>query len=111
MSKPAFSMYDLQSGAKKLNTVEPPPADSKGSKGSSSGHDQAAVESLENLYDKHNGDLDAIFYELKADPSKAKKPHHRPKNAKEFAEKYLEGYYSIIDNEADNIAEAKSSHK
>ncbi len=49
------------------------------------------------------------FAELKADPSKAKKPHHRPKGAKEFAEKYLEGYYSLVEDEA-HIAEAKS-HK
>jgi hypothetical protein len=48
------------------------------------------------------------FGELRADPSKAKKPHHRPKNAKEFAEKYIEGYYSLV-AEGD-VADAKS-HK
>lgn len=49
------------------------------------------------------------FGELKADPSKAKKPHHRPKNAKEFATKYLEGFYSLVDD-IDATADSKS-HK
>lgn len=47
------------------------------------------------------------FAELGADPSKAKKAHHRPKDAKEFANKYLEGFYSLVDDAAD----AKSHHK
>jgi hypothetical protein len=51
------------------------------------------------------------FAELKADPSKAKKPHHRPKNANEFATKYLQGYYSIIDSDIDAAADSKTSHK
>jgi hypothetical protein len=42
------------------------------------------------------------FKQLNADPSKAKKPHHKPKNAKEFAKKYLDGFYSLIDNDADS---------
>ena len=48
------------------------------------------------------------FGELRADPSKAKKPHHRPKNAEEFAVKYLQGYYSLVEDDA--VADAKS-HK
>lgn len=51
------------------------------------------------------------FAELKADPSKAKKPHHTPKNAKEFASNYLKGYYSVIDTDNDTAADSKSSHK
>jgi hypothetical protein len=50
------------------------------------------------------------FAELKSDPSKAKKPHHRPKNEKEFATKYLQGYYSVITSEEDDSADAKA-HK
>lgn len=44
------------------------------------------------MYHKYDGNLDEIFGELKANPAKAKKAHHKPKNAKEFAEKYLAGY-------------------
>lgn len=59
------------------------------------------------------------FGELKQDPSKALKPHHRPKNSQEFAEKYLQGYYSVIPGsdddhgvvDADARADSKSSHK
>lgn len=51
------------------------------------------------------------FQELKADPSKAKKPHHRPKTAKEFATKYLEGFYSLIEGDDDAAADSKFSHK
>lgn len=48
------------------------------------------------------------FDELRANPSKAKKPHHRPKSAREFATKYLQGYYSVIE---DTEADAKESRK
>eukprot|EP01031_Cornospumella_fuschlensis_P036710 gene36710-44532_t len=108
MSKagPGLSISDLQSAAKKLNTVDEP-ADRKPAKADAS--ERSAIEALEDLYDKHDGDLDRIFGELKADPSKAKKPHHRPKNAKEFATKYLEGYYSLVSDT--DVAEAKSHHK
>lgn len=50
------------------------------------------------------------FEELKADPSKAKKPHHRPKNAKDFAVNYVAGYYSLVDDSLDARADEKS-HK
>lgn len=47
------------------------------------------------------------FKELNADPTKAKKPHHTPKDKHEFAEKYLAGFYSVIeDTDAD-----EKSHK
>ncbi len=45
---------------------------------------------------------------MNADPSKAKKPHHRPKDARDFAVNYLAGYYTVID--ASSEADAKS-HK
>lgn len=48
------------------------------------------------------------FGELNADPSKAKKPHHRPKNARDFAVNYLAGYYSVIDSASESDAK---SHK
>ena len=48
------------------------------------------------------------FQELGTNPEKAKKPHNRPKNAKEFAVKYLQGFYNLV---GDDNAEAKSSHK
>jgi hypothetical protein len=48
------------------------------------------------------------FGDLQTDPSKAKKPHHRPKNAKEFASKYLQGFYSII---SDQAPDAKADSK
>jgi hypothetical protein len=85
-AKPAFSISDLQSGAKRLNTVDAP-SESKNAEAKPV-FDRAALEPLEDLYDKHNGDLDLIFAELNANPAKAKKPHHRPPNAKVFAEKY-----------------------
>jgi hypothetical protein len=50
------------------------------------------------------------FGELKEDPTKAKKPHNRPKNATEFAEKYLKGFFTLTES-ADSAADEKSSHK
>jgi hypothetical protein len=41
------------------------------------------------------------FEELKANPSKAKKPHNKPKGAKDFAEKYMQGLFSLVDEDAD----------
>ena len=98
MSK-AFSIADLQSGAKRLNNVQAPTAGASIHSDSKSSFDSEALIPLEELYLKYDGDLDLIFKELNANPSKAKKPHHRPKNAKEFADKYLAGYYSIVEEE------------
>eukprot|EP01040_Poterioochromonas_malhamensis_P002911 gene2911-3096_t len=104
-AKPVFSLNDLQKGAKSLNATE---TTSHGSKDTS---DVEARRALEDLYEKYDGDLDRIFDELRADPSKAKKPHHRPKDAREFAVKYLEGYYSLVkDEDIDSRADSKS-HK
>ena len=58
MSKAGFSIADLQQGAKKLNTVEPP-AESKISTGSKQISEEE-TRPLEDLYHKHHGDLDAM---------------------------------------------------
>ena len=47
------------------------------------------------------------FAELNQDPTKALKPHHKPKDGLDFATQYLQGFYSVIDSEADS----KASHK
>ena len=61
MSAPAFSMADLQRGAKKLNSVSDTPAESKSdAKSSSSDSDSAALKSLESLYNSCDGDLDLM---------------------------------------------------
>ena len=41
----------------------------------------AALQAMEDIYNKHGGDLDLIFAELNANPAKAKKPHNRPKSS------------------------------
>jgi hypothetical protein len=59
---PAFSLADLQGGSKRLNTV---PTDTKASKGTSSGAgdcdlDPVLVDTYKDLYNKYDGDLDAM---------------------------------------------------
>ena len=54
--------------------------------------------------------ISGSFAELKCSPAKAKKPHHRPKNAREFAEKYMQGFYSAVHDEEDCNTDEKS-HK
>ena len=111
-AKAGFSLSDLQQGAKRLNHTETKssPVGSDILNGSKPSHeDNEALAKLETLYEKCDGDLDLIFKELNANPSKAKKPHHRPKGSKEFALKYLQGYYSVIE---DDMSQADSkSHK
>ena len=51
------------------------------------------------------------FGELKCNPAKAKKPHHRPKEAKEFAEKYMQGYYSIVEDAMEQPEQASADSK
>jgi hypothetical protein len=46
------------------------------------------------------------FNELGANPTKAKKPHNRPKSDREFAEKYLKGFYDLVAEDR-GFAEAK----
>jgi hypothetical protein len=109
--KAAFSLADLQQGAKKLATVAEPEAAKKTESKDDAAAAAAALESLEQLWGKHGGDLDLIFGELKANPAKAKKPHHAPKNAREFATRFVEGYYSVIDGSSDDVAAESKSHK
>ena len=155
--KAGFNVADLQKAQKKLNTVET--AEGKtDSKPSSSSADNKALGSLEELYEKHGGDLDLMyvipanplslslcfvtflcfcdqgikqrvgkqlkyykpsnpnpdtlahrFGELKCNPAKAKKPHHRPKDAKEFAEKYMQGYYSMVEDAIEQQEQATAA--
>lgn len=51
------------------------------------------------------------FAELSANPAKAKKPHNRPKNASEFARKYLQGFYSLVEGEDEDSRADSKSHK
>jgi mannose/fructose/N-acetylgalactosamine-specific phosphotransferase system component IIB len=57
MSKAGFSIADLQHGAKKLNTVEPP---SEKAQAKSVVLNEEEVQALEELYQKHDGDLDLM---------------------------------------------------
>jgi hypothetical protein len=53
--------------------------------------------SAEQLYTKHNGDINAIFAELGESPEKALR--HPPASAHEFAEKYSQGFYTATSAE------------
>ena len=59
MSKPAFSIADLQSGAKKLNEVIP---DEKGSNESKESkiENAEAIDNLVRLYNRSDGNLDIM---------------------------------------------------
>lgn len=114
-SKPAFSLADLQKGAKALNTAV---VETEKKAGAQTKDDAAAsaatLDSLEKLYEKHAGNVDLIFDELGANPAKAKKSHHAPKTAREFALKFSKGYYDVIEGSLDDdAAESKSpsAHK
>jgi hypothetical protein len=99
MLKPSFNIADIQSASKRLNSVENVEAKKADSKPIMDESEKHAIESLENIYIKHNGNIDDIFHELKEDPTKAKRPKHCPKNARDFAEKYIQGRYSVINND------------
>ncbi len=108
-AKPSFSLSDLQGGMKQLNNVTAP---SEAKKASTEDVEQESLRVYEDLYEKHDGDLDAIFAELGANPEKAKKPHNRPKDAKEFAKKYVQGFFNLLKDEV--AAESKdcgNNHK
>ena len=107
MSKLGFSMSDLQGGMKRLNETTGP-AEAKGPTGPDP-EVAAQEDAMEKLYIKHDGDLVKIFDELNANPEKALKPHNKPKSAREFARKYVAGFYSLMKDE--DTAEAKDSRK
>ena len=82
---------DISFGSKNLASTKPTAAAKSGGVSYDEHH-----KSLIDLYNKHDGDIEAIFRSLNENPEKALKPHHKPKTAREFAEKYSEGYYSVI---------------
>lgn len=91
------NIADLKSMAKELNHAKP--VEKESSKAESNAVEDT-LESLQQLYQKHNGDLDEIFAHLGSSPEKAKKPHNKPKSAEDFAQRYLEGFYTLT-SEAD----------
>ena len=100
--RPAFALGDLTAGAKKLQpTAAAPKTESKDDVAES----EAMQKYLEDLYLKHNGDLDEIFDELKENPGKAKK--YPPSDEVVFAQKYRAGFYSYISEENNGKAESK----
>lgn len=61
MSKPAFTMADLQMGAKKLSASSGIGLEVKSdTKSSSNQSDSATIKSLESLYNRYDGDLDLM---------------------------------------------------
>lgn len=52
----------------------------------------------EALYNRHSGDVNAIFAELGENPEKAHR--HPPANATEFATKYSQGFYTFTSADA-----------
>ncbi len=57
--------------------------------------DDATAAPLVELYEQHSGDLVAIFAALGDNPGKAIK--YPPSDAREFASKYIGGFYTYID--------------
>ena len=69
----SINIADLQSGAKRLNHTTDNDSKKVDSKPIMDETERNAIESLENIYNKHNGNIDMIFEELKEDPTKAKR--------------------------------------
>ena len=69
----SINIADLQSGAKRLHTTIDNDAKKADSKPVMDDTERNAIESLENIYNKYNGNIDQIFEELKEDPTKAKR--------------------------------------
>ena len=63
MSKPAFSIADLQSGSKQLNSVPQEKASAK-SMAVDEELDATAVAALEEIYERHNGDIELMWGRL-----------------------------------------------
>lgn len=97
MSKLGFSPADLQGGLKSLNDT-PAQAEAKGVAEPDPEIAQRE-DAMAELYNKHDGDLVAIFDELQENPEKALKPHNKPKSAREFARKMVAGFYSLLKDE------------
>ena len=99
-----FSISDIQSARKSLNHDER--SESKNVPKSIIDDKESAneIETLKELYRKNNGNLSQIFEELKCNPRKALK--HPPKDENEFANKFYQGYYTMV--QEDNISEGKT---
>jgi len=94
MPPPLFSASDLQAGAKGLDTAAAAAPSAKAAAGDAAER-KDNLNPLEALYQKHGGDVRAIFDELGENPRKALK--YPPKSASEFAAKYLDGGYTYTD--------------
>ncbi|OWZ12223.1 hypothetical protein PHMEG_00014649 [Phytophthora megakarya] len=57
--------------------------------------DPQVAEKLKALYEKFNGDINAIFEELDENPRKALK--HPPTSATDFGTKYAQGFYTMAE--------------
>jgi len=69
----SINIADLQSSAKRLNNVDNIDSKKVDSKPIMDETERNAIESLESIYNKYNGNIDMIFEELKEDPTKAKR--------------------------------------
>ena len=105
MPKLGFSPADLQGGLKSLADT-PVQAEAKGGAEPDAEIAQRE-EAMVDLYNKYEGDIQAIFDELKENPEKALKPHNKPKSAREFARKMVGGFYSLLKEE--NASDAKEA--
>mmetsp|Transcript_27356 Transcript_27356/g.27590 ORF Transcript_27356/g.27590 Transcript_27356/m.27590 type:complete len:111 (+) Transcript_27356:144-476(+) len=103
-----FSPADIKKAAGSLHATDIP-SESKLSAKATEAENAETMDTLEKLYRKYDGDLDSIFEELDANPEKAKKPHNRPRDAHEFALKFIQGFYNLVEDE--DIAEEKKSRK
>ena len=56
-AKAGFSLSDLQQGAKKLNTTE---IEQRSESKSDTAERDSGIEALEDVYNKHNGDIEAM---------------------------------------------------
>ncbi|KAG7394732.1 hypothetical protein PHYBOEH_004775 [Phytophthora boehmeriae] len=58
-------------------------------------YDSSIADKVAALYEKLDGDINAIFEELEEDPRKALK--HPPQSAADFGKKYAQGFYTIAE--------------
>ena len=103
-----FSISDIQSARKALNhdeRSETKDTDNFGSKTSRQDKEYLAeIEGLKEVYRNFNGDIRQIFEKFQCNPRKALK--HPPKDEDEFATKFYQGFYTVVEEE-DNSSEGK----
>ena len=90
---PSESVLALKSQMFKMNKSDKTPLRSRPAPPSA---DDSITAPLVELYDKHGGNLTAIFGELGEDPGKALK--YPPVTGPEFAQKYVQGKYTYVGN-------------